>query len=188
MLANIAIMSFHFTTHRGRPIRFRAIARDDSAGLIAFYHRLSSESWRRRFFSASGELSNRLIVREVETLTDGARDQYVLLALDGDDGVEGERQPPIVGVGRSVRDPRRPTTAEAALVVRDDYQGEGIGWELTQRLLGSVRASGVTHVRATALSGNASVERLIGRLGLPTERQHWQDEVTYTFTIGDPAP
>lgn len=58
-------------------------------------------------------------------------------------------------------------TAEIALVVRDDAQGQGIGGLLLRRLVQIAQAIGVTRLRGDLLAENHTMVRLLRSLGLP---------------------
>src|SRR5579863_2155919 len=90
----------------------------DGERLRRFFYRLSPETVYRRFLSPiqRPEQLERLHLLDVDS-----QDRVALLAA-----VDGE----IVGVGRFVRDPRAPTTADLALVVADAWQRQGVGTAL----------------------------------------------------------
>ena len=76
----------------------------------------------------------------VRYLTDvDHHDHEAVVALDAatDEGV---------GVARYVRDPERPTRAEAAVTVTDDWQGRGLGTLLLELLAVRAREEGVNEL------------------------------------------
>ena len=70
-----------------------------------------------------------------------------------------------LGVARYMRDPERPTTAEATVEVIDDWRGRGLGGMLLRRLCRSAKANGIETFTATVLTDNRSMLRLFERLG-----------------------
>ena len=66
----------------------------------------------------------------------------------------------IVGVGRFVRLSDLPDTAEVAIVVGDEHQGQGLGRELGRRLADEARARSVRRFTATLLGDNVAAHRL----------------------------
>ena len=75
----------------------------------------------------------------------------------------GREDEQIIGVGRFIRLPERSDTAEFAIVVGDDWQGQGLGAELLAGLGDAARDVGVTRLRASMLADNAPIHRLIDR-------------------------
>ena len=66
----------------------------------------------------------------------------------------------------SSRCPSVPGTAEFAIVVGDAYQRQGLAAELLDRLAARRRARGITRFRATMLSDNVAIQRLLERLAV----------------------
>lgn len=59
-----------------------------------------------------------------------------------------------------------PSAAEPALLVKDEFQGQGVGRYLGEHLYEYAISQGVETFYAYALAGNEAVSRLIGRSGL----------------------
>jgi GNAT superfamily N-acetyltransferase len=133
----------------------RPIAPDDKALLQAGVAALSPESAYGRFLTGKSSLT----AGELRYLTevDGI-DHIALLVLDGHDE--------LIAVGRIVKDPERPDTAELAVVVCDDWQRHGIGRTLTREL---TLRSGVDRVSGTMLATNRAALALMRGIG-PFER------------------
>src|SRR5438552_10364253 len=108
----------------GRTAILRPIDPSDAERLIDLHNHLSFESQYFRFFGPKP----RLTAAEAEYLAnvDFHRRFAIVGQVDGEDGEE------IVGVGRF--DVNEPGTAEAAVVVRDDYQHVGLGTALLLRM------------------------------------------------------
>jgi RimJ/RimL family protein N-acetyltransferase len=139
----------------------RPIAPDDKALLALWWGRLSPASQRRRFLTAHPRLTQ----AELRYLTE----------VDGHDHVAWVATAPgephrLLGVGRWIRLPARPDTAEFAIVVGDPWQGRRIGSALAERLAAEARARGVRRFTATVLADNVAVQRLLARLGATLER------------------
>jgi RimJ/RimL family protein N-acetyltransferase len=148
----------------GPPITIREIRADDHARLRDHHERLSPETRYRRFLAAKPRLSSADARYLVEI--DGC-DHFALVATVPAE--EGER---IVAVARFVRIPETREVAELAIVVNDDYQGQGMGAELVQRLAAAAVARGVRRFRATMLSDNLAIHRLLeGLADGPVERR-----------------
>jgi len=90
------------------------------------------------------------------------RDHVALVATAAVDGADGE----IVAVARFVRLPDEPDTAEFAIVVADAYQRRGLGTELLRDLAAVATEHDITHFRATMLSDNIAIQRMLERLAV----------------------
>src|SRR3712207_2324700 len=107
----------HFTAKDGSGIVFRHIRPDDKGRLATALGRLSPESRHRRFLMPKPRFSS----AELRYLTEiDGFDHVAIVAVLADDPES------IVGVGRFVRLREEPDTAEAAIVVGDHFQGQGL--------------------------------------------------------------
>jgi protein lysine acetyltransferase len=140
----------------GTEVEIRQIAADDGERLRVAHGRLSPEARYRRFLGAKPELSEADTRYLVEI--DGAS-HFALVATTT---VAGERGA-IVAVARFVRSTDDPTAAEFAIVVGDDYQRQGLAAALLERLAAAADARGVVRFRATMLSDNVAIFRLLER-------------------------
>jgi acetyltransferase len=152
------------------PVTIRPIRADDGERLTASHARLSAESRYRRFLAAKPELS----VADVHYLVDvDGIDHIALVAARP--SPEGEQ---IVAVARCVRIPGRPDTAEFAIVVADELQRQRVGTRLLARLAELAIAHGITRFRATMLSENLAVQRLLTALAVGAVSRRYQGETT----------
>jgi RimJ/RimL family protein N-acetyltransferase len=149
------------------PVTIRTIRSDDRDRLRDHHDRLSPETRYRRFLAAKPRLSSADARYLVEI--DGC-DHFALVATQPDpDEPERER---IVAVARYVRIPDVRDVAELAIVVNDDFQGQGMGRELIRRLAQEAVARGVRRFRATMLADNLAIHRLLEGLAVgPVERR-----------------
>jgi RimJ/RimL family protein N-acetyltransferase len=137
----------------GRVIVIRPIAPDDQDRLRAAHARLSPLTRYRRFMSPKPYLSSADAL--YLSVIDGC-DHYALVAtVTPRDGEEA-----IVGVARFVRTPEDPQVAEFAVVIGDDWQGQGIGRELLGRLADAAVTRRVERFVATVLADNLPIQRL----------------------------
>jgi GNAT superfamily N-acetyltransferase len=113
----------------------------DREQLASGYEELSPSARRARFGSAPDQLTS----RELDQLLDlDYDDRFALGALIVDDSTERG-----VGVARYSRRSEDPSTAEAAVVVLDAYQHQGIGTLLLWDLVAIAREHGITTFTAT---------------------------------------
>lgn len=135
----------------GRVVTIRAIRRADTAGLMDFYARLSPESRRSRFFTAS--TTKRRV--DADRLISATGRYDCVLVASATDRAGAERLAAVAQLadfGGGV---------EAALVVGDDYQGVGLGGVLFDHLLRAGQERGVRRVEATVLSNNNRILRIL---------------------------
>ncbi len=169
------------TSKRDREITIRHIRPDDDALLVDLFHHLSEQTRRLRFFSPLPALPDKIIWREAKRLAD--IDPVHAAALVATITENSNEQ--AVGVARLVIDPQDKSTAEPAIVLRDDYQGEGIGSVLFDILVQVAMVRGLKKLRALSLHENAAVNHLIHKLGLPVETHTSRGETTSVISLSD---
>ena len=137
----------------GRLLVIRPIAADDVERLQAAHGRLSPLTRYRRFLTSKPYLS----AADAAYLSDvDGCNHFALVATLPDGGAER-----IVAVARFIRLPDNREVAELAIVVNDDFQGQGMGAELINRLAAAAVQRGVRRFRATMLSDNLAIHRLL---------------------------
>lgn len=141
----------------GTQVTIRELRASDRTLLAAGFDRLSEASRFRRFLS----MKPRLTATELRYLTeiDGI-DHYALVAVNADRW-DGE----ILAVARFVRRPDEPTGAEAAIVVGDCAQGQGLGKLMARELADAARRRGIRRIHATIQSDNPRAHRLMEIIG-----------------------
>jgi RimJ/RimL family protein N-acetyltransferase len=170
--------SFMFPLLSGELVQVRPLTPDDTARLADFYTQLSETTRWLRFFVPK-VLDSETSWREAANLT--RRNPQMHLAQVATLGT-GDREV-IVAVGEVVRNVLEPGMAELAIVVRDDYQGQGIGHVLGKRLIQVARQAGVKTLQAETLAENKAMHRLLRRIGVPfTPRAHYS-EVVWTAVL-----
>ena len=144
------------TLRNGEAIQVRTVAPEDAEAEREFLQRLSAETRRRRFLEQFRTPSDALIHRltHVDQLQDAA---YVATATEG-----GREQ--IVAAARIASDRQR-HEAECALVVRDDWQGKGLGELLLRHLVQAAAERGLTRLYSVDDSDNLDMADLAARLG-----------------------
>lgn len=124
----------------GRTARIRPITPADAEGLRSFHAQLSPETIYFRFFAPHPALSDAEVARFTHV---DSRDRVALVVV-----VRGD----IVGVGRFDR--IGTDSAEVAFVIRDDYQGRGVGSLLLEHLAAAGRERGIHRFVAEVLPQN----------------------------------
>ena len=145
----------HHQLKDGTRLVFRHIRPDDKGRLAAGLARLSPDSRHKRFLMPKPRFSS----SELRYLTEiDGFDHVAVVAVLADDPEA------IVGVARFVRLRSEPDAAEAAIVVGDAFQGQGLGRELGRRLVEEARERDVKRFTATLLSDNVAAQRLFASI------------------------
>ena len=143
------------TLRSGERVFLRHIQPDDKGRLAAGLARLSEQSRHQRFLMPKPRFSS----SELRYLTEiDGFDHVAIVALHADDPDS------IVGVARYVRLTDDPETAEAAIVIADPFQGQGLGREMGRRLADEARRCGVQRFSATLLGENVAAHRLFASI------------------------
>ena len=154
----------------GVRILIRPIRPTDKSLLTAGLLALSPESARRRFLAPKSTFT----AAELRYLTevDGA-DHAALVAFRLDDPEA------LVGVGRYVRLRDEATSAEVAITIADDLQGQGLGSRLGLLLADEARRHGIERFVATMHSDNVPAHRLFAKISerLESTTSHGLDEL-----------
>jgi acetyltransferase len=122
-----------------------------------FFRSLSAEGRYRRFMSPLNELPEAVAQRFISV---DYRSHLALLAEVFDDNREI-----MIGEARYVVDEHDPAICESALAVADDWQANGVGRALLQRLERQAAASGIRRMVADALFVNKAMLGLAARSG-----------------------
>ena len=176
-----------FTARNGTVIHCRLIQPDDTPLLIDLFSHLSPES-RRRFNLPLEHLDQSRIVQEARLLADVDNRTVggAVLALSG--AVESAQLIGVARIGRYAAAPASPE-AEAALLVRDDFQGQGVGTALMAILALLARRMNVETITASVQADNEALLAILRSLHLPQQRHTTHGETTISLSVNDlPAP
>jgi len=159
-------------TMRGRTLAIRPVTPRDTLLLADLLARLSQRSAQLRFFRPP--MSREAIWREAERVADGNRRLHAaLIATVIEDGALRA-----VALAELAHDQGDTALAETAIVVRDDYQQEGLGHMLAQFLIRLAMLRGVATLRVDMLAQNQATIKLVHRLGLSYTAQTHRGETT----------
>ncbi len=159
-------VSPRFTTRSGIKLTLRLMRPSDAPLLIEFFHLLSPESRRRRFHIGVENVSDELIRQRSAELADVDNMTVTGAVVAVYKDAKGEH---IVGSVRLARDPATPQSpeAEAAVVVRDDFQGQGVGSEMMRRLVLLAKQMRVKTIVAVFQPDNEDAIRIFREMNLP---------------------
>jgi GNAT superfamily N-acetyltransferase len=143
----------------GRTVSIRPLGEDDGERLRRLFFRLSPLSVYRRFLSPLPAPRDEGLARLLDL---DHCNREALAAVDDDD---------IVAVARYARSPGS-EAADIAIVVADDWQHDGLGLRLLERLAGLARRRGVRYFEATVLGDNTPALQLV-RHAFPGSRARW---------------
>jgi acetyltransferase len=156
-----------FINKAGESFLIRPIMPEDEPKVVAFHGKLSEESVYFRYFRAF-QLSQRTQHERLIRMCFVDYDRTIALVTDWENPESGEEE--IVAIGRLTRLPD-PQEAEFAILVRDDFQGRGLGTVLLKRLLQFGRDEGIKHVNAYMLGTNKGMIAVCKRLGFRIKRE-----------------
>ncbi len=162
-----------FHTDRGERVDMRDVVPQDTLLLADLLLRLSDATRWLRYFAPGPQSFARAWQEATRMAQPRTRHHAALIATirHGDSEVA-------IAVAEVVRDQRTATIGELAIVVRDDYQTQGVGSALSGRLALSARAMGITTVRADMLYQNRAAQRLMRRVFGPATATRDRDVVT----------
>ena len=161
------------TTRRGLPLRLRPVRVTDEPLLKDFFYSLSENSLYRRFIQMRKDMPHE---RLQDFVVIDYTNEMVILAV-----LEQETKEQVVGVGQYGINTNT-HTAEVALVVRDDFQGQGIGWELLSYLTYLAKRQGLHGFSAEVLIENVPMLHLFEKMGFDIDRR--SDGSVYELRMG----
>ena len=151
------------TTHAGCDISLRPVKISDEQHLKDFFYSLSDQSVQRRFMSQRKDMPHERLQDFV--VIDYTNEMIILAVEKTEEEVEE-----VVGVGQYGIDPKS-HTAEVALVVRDDYQGKGVGTAVLSYLTELAQKEGLMGFTAEVLIENAPMMHLFEKMGFDIQRR-----------------
>jgi GNAT superfamily N-acetyltransferase len=144
------------TLRDGRRVKIRPIRRDDVARTAAFIDSLSTQSKHSLFLGGITRLSDEAMQRLCDS--HDYRDMAYVATVPGTDG---ERQ---IGVCRYAGADSN-EGAEISVAVADDWQHQGLGKLLLERLIEYARAHGVRRLYSMDALSNDAMRRLARNVG-----------------------
>ena len=148
------------TTPKGLTGLFRPVRLNDEHLLKDFFYSLTDDSMYHRFISTRTAMPHERLQQFVAI--DYSREMVILATVE-----EGGKEM-VVGMGQ-YRIDENTHTAEVAFVVRDGYQGKGIGSELLDYLTYLAKKRGLLGFTGTALQDNTRMIHLMVKKGFIVE-------------------
>ncbi|MGB0011616.1 MAG: bifunctional acetate--CoA ligase family protein/GNAT family N-acetyltransferase [Candidatus Sulfotelmatobacter sp.] len=150
-----------WTLRDGNQIVIRPIRPEDEPLMVKFHETLSDRSVYLRYF-CSLSLSRRVAHERLLRICFGDYDREMALVAELTDPGTGEHR--IMGVGRLSK-LRSGNEAEVAVLVSDQYQKLGLGYELLRRIIEIARDEKLSQVSAEMLPDNLAMQVIMKRLG-----------------------
>ncbi len=144
------------TTRQGVDVLLRPVSISDEPLLQDFFHAVSDDTLYKRFISIRTDMPHE---RLQEFIVVDHLKHVVLLAVE-----EQEGDDEVVGIGQYFVG-KNEHTAEVGLIVRDDRQGQGIGYELLSHLTHLAHKRGLLGFTAQVLIENRPMLRLFEKMG-----------------------
>jgi len=164
------------TTKSGLNILLRPVKISDEPLLKDFLYSLSDQSRYYRFLSVRKDVPRELL--QQLAVIDYTR-KIVILAVVPTDGKET-----VIGMGQYEINGGM-HTAEIGLLVRDQYQNQGVGMELLNYITHLARKNGVLGFTADVLVDNDPVFRLFEKMGFKVEKVKDSDVYEMRLTFRD---
>lgn len=150
------------TTRAGLTVRLRPVRISDEPLLKDLFYSLSDRSMYRRFISPRKDMPHERLQEFV--VVDYTKHVAILAVLK-----QAEKES-VVGMGE-YRVEEGTHTADVAFVVRDEYQGKGVGTELLDYLIYLAKRQGLLGFTAEVLMENQTMLRLFEKAGFDIEKR-----------------
>ena len=162
----------------GQAVVIRAIRPDDKERIKTAFAGLEAETIYTRLFTHKDELTG----DDLKRLTEIDFESEVGLVVTCGTGTDEA----IIGSGRYFAfdgaDGRR--LAEVAVVVEEDYQGQGMARMILRHLASIARSQGIACFEAEVLPVNKAMLRVFARSGLPMKQAPDGDVIHVRLSLG----
>jgi acyl-CoA hydrolase/GNAT superfamily N-acetyltransferase len=157
------ILETHRTTKTNIDILLRPVKISDESMLKDFFYSLSDRSMYRRFISVRKDMPHERLQHYV--IIDYTKEMVILAVIENED-----QEQYIVGIGQyGINEDTH--AAEVAVVVRDDWQGKGIGTEMLSYLTYLAKRQGLLGFTAEVLVENKPMLTLFEKGGFDIEKR-----------------
>ena len=144
----------HLELRDGARLFVRPVRPEDEDLYRTFFESVPAEDLRLRFFAPVKEFSHTFVARL--TQIDYAR-AFAICAIEEESGV-------MVGGVRLVKDADE-SSGEYAILLRRDYKGRGLGWNLMKLMIEYAEDEGLTHVEGQVMAENTNMLTMCEQLG-----------------------
>jgi acetyltransferase len=144
----------------GTEVILRPMRPEDEPMIGEFLRTLSEETLRQRYFVNHLNITHEMLVR----FTNNDYDREIAIVAELSVG----KKKRIIGVGRLTGEADR-GRSEFAVVVHDDFQGRGLGFKLTDTIIGIAQEKGLKEISGFIDAKNRRMLRVVGELGFIAE-------------------
>ena len=163
------------STKKGLPLFMRPVRISDEPPIKDFFYSLTDKSIYRRFISQRKDMPHERLQDFV--VIDYTKEMIIVVILERE-GMKDE----IIALGQyGIEETAH--VAEVALVVRDEYQGQGVGRELLGYLTHLARQQGLLGFTAEVLVENTPMLRLFEKMGFDIERRTAEGVIELRMTF-----
>ena len=155
-------LEIYRTTGKGLNLFLRPAKITDESLLKDFFYDLSEASLYKRFFSVRTDMPHKRLQDFVAV--DYSKKMEILATI-----MENEKEI-VIGLGQYELNSDM-HSAEVALVVRDKFQGQGVGRELLSYLIYLAKRQGLLGFSGDVLLENRAMVRLFEKMGFDTEKR-----------------
>jgi acetyltransferase len=163
----------------GAEVLIRPIRPEDEPMIARFHERLSERSVYLRYFHLI-DLDRRVSHDRLIRICFNDYDRDIALVAEYRNTGTGDRE--ILAVGRLRKIDA--TDAELAVLITDEYQGRGLGTELSRRLVEIARIEKIERVIAEILPDNIHMQRVCRELGFRMDELPDNGGVHAVYEIG----
>jgi GNAT superfamily N-acetyltransferase len=142
------------------PVTVRPICSADMPRMVAFHKTLSDETVYSRYFGIR-KLEVRTEPRHLQQICTDDPDKGLILVAGTNFDYPQEQ---ILGIGELAKIGKT-DEAEFAVLVTDDYQGQGLGTQLLKELIESAPKRGINRIRGHFLRQNYAMRNACRKLG-----------------------
>lgn len=169
----------NWTTKDGQPVTIRPIRPEDEPLLVKFHESLSERSVYLRYFSPL-QLSQRIAHDRLVRICFNDYDREVALVVEHKDPKSGQNE--ILGVCRMSK-LQGTNAAEFAVLVTDQWQGKGLGFELTRRIIEVAKDEKIGRLTAYALKENVGLTSICKKYGFRLHQEEGSSDVVLELEL-----
>jgi RimJ/RimL family protein N-acetyltransferase len=174
-------MSTQFQSRRGRIITLRSAFSTDILPIALLFTQLSAQTLWLRFMTPMPPLASKEAWYRAKALLQAPSSPYLLLATIPQDGEDSSNQTVVALAELWPSD--SPHAAEIALLVRDDFQREGLGTHMALKLGELALAQGYQYLHFDMWTENKAVQRLLFNLKVPHLSQSQAGQVQGSINL-----
>jgi len=150
----------NWTLSDGTEILLRPVRPEDEPLEFELFTSVSAETLKGRFFQNVKSITHQMLMR----LCNIDYEREIAIAAELRDGSKKR----IIGIGQLSIEPDY-ETGEFAVIVHDEYQAKGLGYKLSDLLIGIAQEKGLERFLGYVLTSNRKMVNLCRRLGFAVE-------------------